>query len=73
MSRLKWQIEVYPNGDKPELKGYFVIYLRLLSLSSYINYILISRIFHVLENKASDSYVERYHHQCMNGGQQNVL
>ena len=40
MSRLKWKIEVYPNGDTKKLEGYFVIYLRLLSLPSYIDHVL---------------------------------
>ena len=57
ISRLKCKLVIYPNGDTEELKGWFVIHLVLLSLPSYIKHINCLRIFRVLENKASDSYL----------------
>ena len=56
IARVKCQIEVYPNGDKQELSGYFVIYLRILSLPKYVKNITVGRIFHVLENRAGASF-----------------
>ena len=56
ISRLKYQLEIYPNGDKPELIGYFVIYLRVLSLPKYIKNVSIGRTFKILENKAGAAY-----------------
>ena len=58
ISRVKYQLEIYPNGNDPELSGYFVIYLRILSLPNYVENITIARIFRVLENKAGAGFVE---------------
>eukprot|EP01084_Bolivina_argentea_P305357 527513_1 len=58
MSRLGWQIEIYPNGNKPELTGYFVIHLRLLSNIQSISKISFARIFRVLEIQSGAPWLE---------------
>ena len=58
ISRIKYQLEVYPNGEIPELSGYFMIYLRILSLPKYVKNITIARVFRVLENKAGAGFFD---------------
>ena len=45
MARLKWRFEIYPNGTDQDLKGFFIIHLRLLSLPSNIQSIVLWRLF----------------------------
>ena len=52
IARLTCQIEIYPNGDKEEICGWFVIHLKLLSLPKYIKHVTWTRIFQVLECRA---------------------
>ena len=53
ISRLKCQLIIYPNGDKQELDGYFVIQFHLLSLPKYVKNVRFGRIFRVLENQSA--------------------
>ena len=59
MLNCKWQFEIHPNGNKPELQGFFVIHVRLLSLpSDDIECITIWRMLRVLENSACSGWME---------------
>eukprot|EP01084_Bolivina_argentea_P095100 170972_1 len=55
-AKLNWTIEIYPAGDKPQHIGYFVIYIRLISLPSHIENITFCRTFRVLECMVSTSW-----------------
>eukprot|EP01084_Bolivina_argentea_P164480 285966_1 len=57
LGKLKFQLEVFPNGNIEDRKGYLVIHIRLLSLPSYIDSIIVLRYFHVIENMASDAWI----------------
>ena len=57
IARLKWRFEIYPNGLNEELKGFFVIRLRLISLPSIIDSIVICRIFRIFETMAASIYI----------------
>ena len=56
IARLNCQLEIYPNGNKEELSGFFIIHCKILSLPKYIKHIAWSRIFQVLECKAGAPY-----------------
>eukprot|EP01084_Bolivina_argentea_P112410 200477_1 len=57
MARLKWKLEVYPNGFNIDTKGYVVIHLRLLSLPSMIEQIQVCRTFRVIENMSGSTWI----------------
>ena len=42
--RIQCQLKIYPNGNNPDLSGYFLIYLQILSLPKYIRSINIGCI-----------------------------
>ena len=56
LCRVQCQFEIYPNGDKQISSGYFIIYLRILSLPKYVKDFSFGRIFHVIENRATASF-----------------
>ena len=56
VSHLKCKLRIFPNGDKPELKGYFIIHL-FIDLPDYIETITFSRIFRVRENHAASPWL----------------
>ena len=58
ISRIRCELDIYPNGNTPDLSGYFVIFLRLISLPKYVKSVTASRIFRVLENQTSAAYVD---------------
>ena len=60
ISRTKCQLEIYPNGHTQEISGYFVIFLKIVSIPKYVQCINIGRIFRVLENKAAAGYQKKY-------------
>ena len=57
IARLKWKLEIYPNGDSLETNGYFIIHLRLLSLPPLIDQIQICRTFRVKESMAGSTWI----------------
>ena len=56
LSRIKCRLVIYPNGDKPELKGYFILHL-FMDLPGYIDTITFSRVFRVKESYTSSSWL----------------
>ena len=41
MAKLRWRLEIYPNGNNNDTAGYLIIHLRLLSLPPIIDKIII--------------------------------
>ena len=57
MVGLKWRLEIYPNGRLKQYEGYFMIYLRLLTLPPCIDKMQICRVFRVIENQCSNIWI----------------
>eukprot|EP01084_Bolivina_argentea_P156006 271853_1 len=57
LAKLDCKLEIFPNGDNPDLVGYFVIYLRLLSLPIHISCIRFGRTFRVIECQSGASWL----------------
>ena len=56
LSRVKCRLVIYPNGDKPELEGYFVLHL-FMDLPEFIDTITFSRMFRVKEACSSSLWL----------------
>ena len=56
VARVKCRLVIYPNGDKPELEGYFILHLHM-DLPEYIDTITFCRLFRVKECYTSSAWL----------------
>eukprot|EP01084_Bolivina_argentea_P220045 372999_1 len=57
LCRIKCKLNIFPNGNKLELEGYFVIHLHLI-LPSFIDKLTFFRVFRVMECYAGSSWMD---------------
>ena len=73
IAKLKWQINLYPNGNKASNSGSFMVYLKLLSLPKQWREIIVCRRIYCPEIDSSGTAIVSYTKNKSNSWDQGTL